>query len=455
MINSYLESCILCQVQVLSTIMKKITVETENTNEFIDETELNKIQQEITAIHNKIAEGDVEGNDFLGWMNIPSICPDTLTEQINDTARYIKENADVFISIGIGGSYLGAKAAIEFTNHTFSNKLSREDREWPEIYFAGQNISSDYLADLLDIIREKRVCINIISKSGTTLEPAITFRILKDELEKRYGKDDAKNRIIVTTDKEKGVLKTLADKEGYKTFVVPDDVGGRFSVLTPVGLIPIAVSGIDIKELLEGARQFQEISSSPDIKTNPAYLYCAIRNILYRKGKFIELLSSFHPSLHYIADWWKQLAGESEGKNHGGIFPASVDFTTDLHSLGQWIQDGQRNIFETFFTIENSSRQIKVPHIEDDSDNLNYLAGKTLEYVNEKAYKGTAAAHKDGGVPNMSITIKDRSPGTLGQLFYFFEKAIAVSGYLQNVNPFDQPGVEFYKKNMLTLLKNS
>lgn len=434
--------------------MQKITVDIENSKPFIELDELDSIQQEINLIHNKITSGDVEGREFLGWQNIPSTIPGCLIEQINETAQYVQENADVFITIGIGGSYLGAKAAIEFINHSFFNKLSHQERKLPEVYFAGQNISSDYLADLIDIIKDKRVCINIISKSGTTIEPAITFRILKELLENKHGKDEAKKRIIVTTDKEKGVLKKLAIDEGYKTFEVPDDVGGRFSVLTPVGLIPIAVSGININELIEGALYFENITADPNFESNASYLYCAIRNLLYRKGKFIELLSSFHPSLHYIADWWKQLAGESEGKNHGGIFPASTDFTTDLHSLGQWIQDGSRIIFETFLTIENSNREIKIPLISNDCDNLNYISGKSLEYVNDKAYKGTAAAHKDGGVPNINIILKERSPNTLGQLLYFFEKAIAVSGYLQNVNPFDQPGVEFYKKNMLTLLRN-
>ena len=432
--------------------MPKITINIDNAKPFISDDELSRIQKDILEIEDQIEKGEGAGSNFLGWLHTPSTTEHKLIEKINNTAKFIKDNADIFISIGIGGSYLGAKAAIEFANHSFFNNLPQADRNTPEIYFAGQNISSDYLSDLIGIIGNKRICINVISKSGTTLEPAVTFRILKELVEKRHGKDEAKKRIIVTTDKEKGALKSLASEKGYTTFEIPDDVGGRFSVLTPVGLIPIAVAGIDIEELMEGARTYEELTSNGNSQSNPASLYCAVRNILYRKGKSIEILSSFHPSLHYLAEWWKQLAGESEGKGGSGIFPASVDFTTDLHSMGQWIQDGQRTIFETFLLINKSNREVTVPHLDDDKDGLNYIAGKSLDYVNDKAYKGTSDAHKTGDVPNMSIILNDRSPNTLGQIFYFFEKAIAVSGYLQKVNPFDQPGVEFYKKNMFSLL---
>ena len=433
--------------------MSNINLNIDNITPFLPKGEIFNLQPQISKIHEDMEKGKGEGSDFIGWLHLPSNTSKDLIKKINHTAEYIRDNAEVFICIGIGGSYLGAKAAIEFVNHTFYNQLPQTKRKTPEIYFAGQNISSDYLSDLLDIIENKDICINVISKSGTTLEPAIAFRILKDALEKKYGKDETRKRIIATTDKEKGALKKLAAQEGYKTFVVPDDIGGRYSVLTPVGLLPIAVAGIDIFELMEGAKDFEELRANHDIKSNPSYLYAAIRYLLYQKGKSIEILSSFHPCLHYIGEWWKQLAGESEGKGGKGIFPASVDFTTDLHSMGQWIQDGQRIIFETFMVIERSNRELLIPSTKDDGDGLNYIAGKSLDYVNHKAYMGTAQAHRDGNVPNMAISIKDRTPYSLGQLFYFFERAIAVSGYLLGVNPFNQPGVEFYKKNMFTLLE--
>lgn len=432
--------------------MSAITLDLENIKPFLSDEEIESTQNDITRIHKQLESGETPGSDFLGWLHLPGVISDKFIDEINGTARKLRDNCDAFISIGIGGSYLGAKAAVEFINHSFHNQLSAQNRNGPELFFAGQNISSDYLADLLDIIEKKEVCLNVISKSGTTTEPAIAFRVLKSMMENRYGKKGARDRIAVTTDETKGALKKVAEEEGYKTFVIPDDVGGRYSVLTPVGLLPIAVAGIDVGELIEGARAFEKITANPDMKKNPAYLYAAVRNLLYGKGKTIEILSSFHPSLHYIAEWWKQLAGESEGKNQKGIFPASVDLTTDLHSMGQWIQEGNRIIFETFFTIEKSNREITIPKFDDDSDGLNYIAGKSLDFVNDKAYRGTAMAHLDGGVPNMTLTLKDRSPNTLGQLFYFFEKAISLSGNLLGVNPFDQPGVEFYKKNMFKLL---
>lgn len=393
------------------------------------------------------------GSDFLGWRRLPSQMSRHHLNKINEIAKFVQDQADVFISIGIGGSYLGAKAAVEFVNHSFFNQLSARENKVPKMYFAGQNISSDYLADLIDILKGKRICLNVISKSGTTTEPAIAFRLLKEVLEKRHGKREARKRIIVTTDQKKGALKKLAAKEGYTSFIIPDDVGGRFSVLTPVGLLPIAVSGINIVDLIKGAKTYEKIASDPDIKTNRAYFYAATRNLLYRKGKTTEILSSFHPSLQYFTEWWKQLAGESEGKNHKGIYPSTANFTTDLHSMGQWIQEGKRNIFETFLLIQRSNRRLHIPRLKNDDDGLNYIASRSLEYVNDKAFRGTALAHKEGGVPNMTITIPDRSPNSLGQLFYFFECAIAMSGHLLKVNPFNQPGVEFYKKNMFKLLK--
>lgn len=432
--------------------MSNINLNIDNIIPFLSKDEILALQPQILKIHEDMEQGRCIGSDFLGWLHLPYNTSKDLLKKVNETANYIRDNAEVFICIGIGGSYLGAKAAIEFSKHTFYNQLEPEKRLTPEIYFAGQNISSDSLSDLLDIIEDKDVFIDVISKSGTTLEPAIAFRLLNDALKKKYGRDEARKRIIATTDKEKGALKKLANQENYQTFVVPDDIGGRYSVFTPVGLLPIAVAGIDIFKLMEGAKDFEEIINNPDIKLNPSYLYAAIRYLLYQKGKSIEILSSFHPCLHYIGEWWKQLAGESEGKDKKGIFPASMDFTTDLHSLGQWIQDGQRNIFETFTLIEKSNREILIPSAKYDGDGLNYIAGKSLDYVNDKAYQGTAQAHKDGGVPNMTISIKDRTPYSLGQLFYFFERAIAMSGYLLGVNPFNQPGVEFYKKNIFALL---
>ncbi|MFQ5329259.1 MAG: glucose-6-phosphate isomerase [Thermodesulfobacteriota bacterium] len=432
--------------------MTTIRIASDNLKPFLSDEEVENLQPEITRIHDQMERGEGAGSDFLGWRNLPSNTPEELIERIEDSAATIREDADCLIVIGIGGSYLGARAAIEFVNHTFQNQLDGEKRKGPEIYFAGQNISSDYLSDLIDITEKRRVCLNVISKSGTTTEPAIAFRVLKTILEKQCSGDELKRRIVVTTDRERGALKGLADREGYTTFVIPDDVGGRYSVLTPVGLLPIAAAGIDIRELLRGARAFVEIADNPDLGANPAYFYGAVRHLLYLKGKVIEILSSFHPSLYFIGEWWKQLTGESEGKNHRGIYPASVDLTTDLHSMGQWIQEGNRIIFETFLTVEQSKRAITIPSVTRDDDGLNYLAGKSLDFVNDKAYRGTASAHHEGGVPNMTIQLKDRSPYTLGQLFYFFERATAISCYLMHVNPFNQPGVEFYKRNMFSLL---
>lgn len=429
--------------------MADIKLNTINCKGYVSVEELKAVAKPIKLVHQELAMKKCPGDDFIGWLNLPSTISDALVADIQATAKKIRKNCDVFICLGIGGSYLGAKATIDFLKPNFANELKSEN---PKIYFGGQNLSADYLADLFKVIKGKKVIINVISKSGTTTETAVVFRILKQYMEKLYGKKNIKDKIIATTDASKGALRKLAESEGYKTFVIPDDVGGRFSVLTPVGLLPIAVAGIDIRELLNGAKDFEKKCNVLDINKNPAYKYAGIRHILYKKGKKIEMLSGFHPNLRYIGEWWKQLFGESEGKDGKGIFTASCEFTTDLHSLGQMIQDGERNIFETFLIVEQSEAKIKVPKFEDDSDGLNYLAGKDLDYVNQKAYEATASAHYEGKVPNMTISIPKRSAYHLGQLFYFFEKATAMSGLLSGVNPFNQPGVEAYKKKMFKLL---
>ncbi|MCF8720404.1 glucose-6-phosphate isomerase [Nitrospina gracilis] len=428
--------------------MLNLSLNIDNTKPFVSDEELNGLQGEIGRLHEVLEKGQGLGHDYLGWLHLPSHIEEAEIAAIEETASAIRAQCDAFVVIGIGGSYLGARAAINFCQPLLGEKKGSS-----EIFYAGHNISGDYLSDLLDALRGKRVCLNVISKSGTTTEPAIAFRILKEALEKDVGVEEARKRIVATTDEKKGALKQLADAEGYKTFVIPDDVGGRYSVLTPVGLLPIAVAGIDVRRLLQGARDEEaQTTASPDLKHNTAYRYAAVRHLLYLQGKTTEVMASFHPSLQYVVEWWKQLTGESEGKNHRGLFPASVEYTTDLHSMGQWMQEGQRTIFETFLRVGHSNRDLQIPQSEDDRDGLNYLAGRNLDHVNEKAYEGTAQAHLAGGVPNMTLTLKNRDPETLGQLFYFFERAIALSGYLLHVNPFDQPGVEFYKKNMFQLL---
>ena len=367
-------------------------------------------------------------------------------------ADKIKNDSDVLLVIGIGGSYLGARAAIEFLRHQFYNTVSKEVRKTPEIYYVGNNISSTYIKHLIDVIGDRDFSINMISKSGTTTEPAIAFRVFKKMLIEKYGKEEANKRIYATTDKARGALKNLANEEGYESFVVPDDVGGRYSVLTAVGLLPIAVSGADITKLMEGAASMREICLNNSFEENDAMKYAAIRNILLRKGKSIEVLANYEPSIHYVSEWWKQLYGESEGKDQKGIFPAAVDLTTDLHSMGQFIQDGQRTMFETVLNLEKSPEEIVLEEEEVDLDGLNYLAGKTVEFINQSAMKGTMLAHTDGNVPNLKINIPEQNEYYLGQLFYFFEFACGVSGYILGVNPFDQPGVESYKKNMFALL---
>ena len=429
--------------------MSNLSLNCENLKSFISDQEVINLQAQVNLCHDQLEGGTGEGADYLGWLHLPSSIPDTNVAEIESTARSVRDLCEAFIVVGIGGSYLGSRAGISFLNSSFSNQFGRQGG--PEIYFAGQNISSDYHADLFDLIAGRDVCLNVISKSGTTTEPAIAFRLLKEMVENKYGADGARDRIVVTTDSSQGALKSLANDLGYKTFVIPDDVGGRYSVLTPVGLFPMAVAGINIRELLEGARRGETIYSKPSLDQNDAYRYAVIRQLLYQKGKTTEILATFQPAFGYLAEWWKQLAGESEGKNLKGIFPASVGFTSDLHSMGQWIQEGNRNIFETFLTLEASRRQLKIPAFQNDADGLNYLAGETLDRVNEKAWLGTANAHKEGGVPNMTLKVKDRSPYSLGQLFYFFERAVAMTGCLNGVNPFDQPGVEFYKENMFKL----
>jgi len=433
--------------------MNSLDLDYQNMKPFLTDPEIQNLQPEIDRLHQALEQGTGKGADYLGWLGLSSRTSSEELAAIEQSAKQLRDQCDVFVSIGIGGSYLGARAAISYLSHTFSNQLSSKNSGSPEIHFAGHNLNSDYHADLFDLIADRDVCLNVISKSGTTTEPAVAFRLLKDKLENKYGKEGARKRIVVTTDQAKGALKKLADEEGYTTFVIPDDVGGRYSVLTPVGLLPIAVAGIDIRELMAGAKTGETVCKAHSgLDKNLSYLYAGIRHLLYTKGKTLEVLASFHPSLSYVLEWWKQLAGESEGKEFKGIFPASVEYTTDLHSMGQWVQEGNRILFETFLLVGASRRQLEIPTFDNDGDGLNYLAGKTLDFVNDKAYKGTAMAHKEGKVPNMTLTVKDRSPHALGELFYFFERAIAMTGYLMDVNPFDQPGVEFYKKNMFMLL---
>ncbi|MBU4304527.1 MAG: glucose-6-phosphate isomerase [Candidatus Omnitrophica bacterium] len=429
--------------------MSDVSILTGNCKGFVSGKELKAVSKAIALIHNVLQKKECPGSDFTGWLDLPSTIPGQLIKDIEQTALNIRDNCDVFLSLGIGGSYLGARAAIEFIKPNFSNEFRDEK---PKVYFAGHNLCADYLHDLCALIKNKRVIVNVISKSGTTTESAVVFRIIMQYLEKAYGKKGLKDKIICTTDAAKGALRRFAEQGGYKTFIIPDDVGGRFSVLTPVGLLPIAAAGIDIRAVLKGARDFEKKCGNPGIGKNPAYKYAAIRHVLYKKGKNIEILSGFHPALHYLGEWCKQLYGESEGKEGKGIFPAACEFTTDLHSLGQLIQEGQRNIFETFLVLEKSAAKFSVPKFKEDIDGLNYLAGKDIEFVNRKAYEATAAAHYEGGVPNMTITIPRRSAYHLGQLFYFFEKTIAMSGLLDGVNPFTQPGVEAYKKKMFKLL---
>jgi glucose-6-phosphate isomerase len=430
---------------------EKITFDYSKAIGFIGENEIAPMEKLVQDAREVLVSRTGAGNDFLGWIDLPVDYDKEEFGRIQKAAEKIKSDSEVLVVIGIGGSYLGARAAIEFLRHGFYNMVSKEIRKTPEIYFVGNSISSTYLAQLIDVIGDRDYSVNIISKSGTTTEPAIAFRIFKDMLEKKYGKEEAAKRIYATTDKARGALKNLATEEGYESFVVPDDVGGRFSVLTAVGLLPIAVSGADITKLMEGAAAGRKRAMEADFAENDALKYAAVRNILLRKGKLVEILANYEPSLHYVSEWWKQLYGESEGKDQKGIFPASVDLTTDLHSMGQFIQDGSRIMFETVMNVEKPRCELVIGEEPSDLDGLNYLAGKTVDFVNKSAMNGTILAHTDGNVPNLVVNIPEQNEYYLGELFYFFEFACGVSGYL-GVNPFNQPGVESYKKNMFALL---
>ncbi len=432
--------------------MKSITLDCSKTKGFITEEELKSMQKKVCDAHKTLTEQTGEGNDFLGWLNLPFDYDKEEFARIKACAEKIKQDSELLVVIGIGGSYLGAKAAIDMLSNNFYNLLPADERKTPQILFAGNSISGSYLAQLLKLAETKDFSVNVISKSGTTTEPAVAFRVFKALLEKKYGKEGAKSRIYATTDKSKGALKNLADSEGYETFVVPDDVGGRFSVLTAVGLLPIAVSGVDIDKLMEGAQAGAKSYQDCDLEKNPCYMYAAIRNILYNQGKQTEIMVNYEPRLHYFGEWWKQLYGESEGKDGKGIFPAAVDFSTDLHSMGQYIQDGRRVLFETVLNVETSQDDVVIEESTENIDGLNFLAGKTLSFVNNKAFLGTVLAHNDGGVPNLIVNIPEMNAYYLGMLIYFFEKACGISGYILGVNPFNQPGVEAYKKNMFALL---
>jgi len=419
---------------------------------FVQEHEISNLQQQVTAADSMLRNGTGAGSDYLGWINLPKDYDKEEFARIKEAAKKIQNESEVLVVLGIGGSYLGAKAALDFLNHTFYNLLGSDKRKTPQIFFAGNSISSTYFAELVEIIGDRDFSVNMISKSGTTTEPAIAFRVFKELLIKKYGVEGANDRTYATTDKAKGALKGEADAQGYETFVIPDDVGGRFSVLTAVGLLPIAVSGADIDALMQGAADASDAYSSDKLEENEAYQYAAIRNVLYRKGKVTELLINYEPSLQYFSEWWKQLFGESEGKDQKGIYPSSANFSTDLHSLGQFIQEGSRNIFETVIKVDKPKKALAIPESEEDLDGLGYLEGKDIDFVNTKAFQGTLLAHTDGDVPNLLVTIPQTDAYTLGYLMYFFEIAVGISGYLNGVNPFDQPGVEAYKKNMFALL---
>jgi glucose-6-phosphate isomerase len=430
----------------------KVSFDFSAAKKFISESEIKMIKSAAETAKETLLKKTGAGNDFLGWIDLPVDYDKEEFDRIVKASDKIKQDSEVLLVIGIGGSYLGARAAIEFLRHSFYNSVSKEIRKTPEIYFVGNNISSSYMNDLVDVIGDRDFSINMISKSGTTTEPAIAFRVFKKLLIEKYGKEEAGKRIYCTTDKAKGALKNLATEEGYETFVVPDDIGGRYSVLTAVGLLPIAVSGADITKLMEGAASMRNYCLNQAFDENDSMKYAAVRNILLRKGKSIEILVNYEPSLHYVSEWWKQLFGESEGKDQKGIYPASVDFTTDLHSMGQFIQDGQRTMFETVISVDKPASEILLEKEEVDLDGLNYLAGKSVDFVNKSAMKGTLLAHTDGNVPNLMVSVPEKNEFYLGELFYFFEFACGVSGYMLGVNPFDQPGVESYKKNMFALL---
>ena len=432
--------------------MSKLLFDYSKALEFVSQEEIDNFESTVNLAKETLINKKGAGADFLGWLDLPVNYDKEEFERIKKAAKKIQSDSEVLVVIGIGGSYLGAKACIEALSHSFYALLDKTKRPYPHIVFCGNSISEKYLHDLEEALEDKDFSINIISKSGTTTEPAVAFRVLKKALIKKYGKEEAKKRIYATTDRAKGALKKLTDEEGYESFVVPDDVGGRFSVLTAVGLLPIAVAGIDIDRLMSGAATARKSALEKPYKENPALLYAAMRNIIHRKGKAIEILANYEPSFHYISEWWKQLYGESEGKDNKGIYPASVDLTTDLHSMGQFIQEGNRILYETVISIEKPLVNMLLEEEEKDTDGMNYLAGKSIDFVNKSAMNGTILAHTDGGVPNLSIVLPELNEEYLGELFYFFEFACGVSGYILAVNPFNQPGVESYKKNMFALL---
>ncbi len=425
-----------------------ISFKYNNALPFMKKSEVEGLSEFVKVSHEMLHEKKGLGSDFLGWVDLPISYDKEEFSRIKQAAKRIQVKSDALIVIGIGGSYLGARSAIESLSHNFHNQINGKT----QIYYAGNNISSTYITHLLETLEGKDISVNVISKSGTTTEPALAFRIFKEYLEEKYGKEEAKTRIFATTDKEKGALKKLADAEGYETFVIPDDVGGRYSVLTAVGLLPIAVAGLDIDQMMLGAASAARKYNNPDLLTNECYQYAAVRNALYNKGKAIELLVNYEPSLHFVSEWWKQLFGESEGKDQKGLFPASVDFSTDLHSMGQYVQEGRRNLIETVLQIKKAKVEMTIKEDPDNLDGLNFLAGKTMDEINKSAFQGTVLAHVDGQVPNLVIEMDEMNEFTYGELVYFFEKACGISGHLLGVNPFDQPGVEAYKKNMFALL---
>lgn len=426
-----------------------LTINEKFLDGFVSAHEIEYLAEDAVASLEKVKNKKGAGADFLGWVDLPVAYDKEEFSRIRAAAERIKKSCDILIVLGIGGSYLGARAVIEFVNSPLYNALKKDT---PDIYFSGNNISTTALCELLSLCEGKDICVNVISKSGTTTETAVAFRVFRDLLYKKYGEEGARSRIFVTTDRARGTLKHFADESGFETFVIPDDVGGRYSVLTAVGLLPVACAGIDIEELMAGASEMRTLCLAPDTKNNPALRYAILRNALYRKGKEVEILVGYEPYALLFNEWWKQLFGESEGKDNKGLLPDSVIFSTDLHSLGQYIQEGKRTLFETVLAIGDCGASFTIPHDEANIDGLNFLSGKTLSYVNEKAMLGTLLAHCDGGVPNIVIEAPDRTARTLGNLIYFFEMSCAVSGYLLGVNPFDQPGVEAYKKNMFALL---
>jgi glucose-6-phosphate isomerase len=425
-----------------------ISFDYSNALSFMQKSEVDRLSEFVKIAHGMLHDKKDLVSDFLGWVDLPIHYDKDEFERIKRASERIKNNSDALIVIGIGGSYLGARAAIEALSHSFHNQINNTT----QVYFAGQNISASYLTHLLELLDDKNISVNVVSKSGTTMEPAIAFRFFREYMEKKYGKEEARKRIYATTDQAKGALKKFADEEGYETFVIPDDVGGRYSVLTAVGLLPIAVAGLNIDRMVEGAVEARHKYNNPDLLSNECYQYAAVRNILYKKGKAIELLVNYEPSLHYLSEWWKQLFGESEGKNQKGIFPASVDFTTDLHSMGQYVQEGRRDLIETVLQVKKPRVELMIKEDPENIDGLNFLAGKTMDEVNKKAFQGTILAHIDGGVPNLLVELGELNEYNFGELIYFFEKACAISGLLMGVDPFDQPGVEAYKKNMFALL---